>query len=119
MSKQGIGWIDLTVDDATGLKSFYASVTGLASAAVSMGDYDDYVLNTSGGESVAGVCHRRGGNASGPAGWVVYFTVSDLDAAIAAADAGGGKVVGGPSNGMAFIQDPDGNHFALYQTPGD
>ena len=119
MSKLGIGWIDLTVDDAEGLRSFYVSVTGLAPSAASMGAYDDYVLSVPQGDSVAGVCHRRGGNASGPTGWIVYFTVPDLDAAIAAADEGGGKLIGGPSNGIAFMQDPDGNHFALYHAPSD
>jgi predicted enzyme related to lactoylglutathione lyase len=119
MTKRGIGWIDLTVDDAVELKGFYAAVTGMDTSAVSMGEYDDFCLNRPGGDAVAGVCHRRGDNASVPPGWMVYFTVANLDAAIEAAKAGGGELVHGPGGGMAFVRDPAGNHFALYQVPDD
>ena len=37
-----IGWIDITVDDAAGLRDFYANVTGWKYDEVSMGDYADY-----------------------------------------------------------------------------
>jgi predicted enzyme related to lactoylglutathione lyase len=34
-----IGWIDITVDDAEGLKDFYATVTGWKPERVEMGEY--------------------------------------------------------------------------------
>lgn len=39
-----VGWIDITVDDATGLKDFYAAVTGWKPKDVSMGEYSDLMM---------------------------------------------------------------------------
>jgi len=123
MANAGIGWIDLTVDGAGSLKDFYATVTGLEAEAVSMGDYDDYVLRVPGGDPAAGICNRRGGNADIPSGWMIYFNVPDVDAAVLAATEAGGELLKGPTGGesygrMAFIKDPAGNHFALFQAGG-
>ena len=57
-----IEWRDLTVDDAVAVSDFYQSVVGWRKQAVSMGDYDDFNMNLlSSGETIAGVCHARGG----------------------------------------------------------
>jgi hypothetical protein len=49
-----IGWIDISIDDATGLRDFYASVVGWQPEGLSMGDYDDFIMKTSnGGSAVA------------------------------------------------------------------
>ena len=37
-----VGWIDITVDDAEGLRDFYATVTGWKPERVDMGDYADF-----------------------------------------------------------------------------
>ena len=39
-----IGWIDMTVDDADGVRDFYKAVVGWETDDVSMGDYSDYVM---------------------------------------------------------------------------
>ena len=79
-----IGWVDLTVDDADGLRDFYADVVGWKPEGCSMGDYEDYNLcDPESGEAKAGVVHKRGGNAEQPPGWMVYFTVPDLAASVA------------------------------------
>ena len=39
-----IGWIDMTVDDATSVRDFYKSVVGWGHEDVSMGDYADFLL---------------------------------------------------------------------------
>jgi uncharacterized protein len=115
-----IGWIDMTVDDAAGLRDFYADVAGLRPEAVTMGDYDDYNMTMpSSGEPVCGICHARGSNKDLPGGWLVYFTVDDLDASVAACRAGGGRVLVEP-RGLAggrfcVIEDPGGAAAALYQ----
>lgn len=44
-----VGWIDITVDDADGLRDFYKEVVGWESDAVSMGDYSDYTMKTPSG----------------------------------------------------------------------
>ncbi len=115
-----VSWIDTTVEDAEGLRDFYASVTGLMPESVSMGDYDDYNMTLPGsGTPVAGICHARGGNAELPPGWLVYFTVADLDTSVANVTAGGGKVLVGPKGlaggRFAVIEDPAGGVAAIYE----
>ncbi|HSM29699.1 MAG TPA: VOC family protein [Woeseiaceae bacterium] len=115
-----IGWIDITVDDAAGLRDFYADVTGLSPQPVSMGDYDDFNMTAPGsGEPVCGICHARGGNEDLPAGWLVYFVVDDVEASAAACIEKGGKILVEP-RGLAggrfcVIEDPSGAAAALYQ----
>lgn len=116
-----IGWIDITVDDAGGLRDFYADVVGLVPDAVSMGEYDDFNMTMpASGEPVCGICHARGSNAELPGGWLVYFIVDDVDASAAACTAKGGKILVQP-RGLAggrfcVIEDPSGATAALYQT---
>lgn len=115
-----IGWIDMTVDDADGLRDFYKSVVGWETEAVSMGDYSDYSMTMpESGEAVSGICHARGGNAEIPGGWLIYITVADVEASAAACKANGGEVLVGPKDlaGGRFcvIRDPSGATAALYQ----
>ncbi len=115
-----IGWIDITVDDATGLRDFYADVVGLSPDAVSMGEYDDFTMTMpASGEPVCGICHARGSNKDLPGGWLVYFVVDDVAASAAACTAKGGSVLVEP-RGLAggrfcVIEDPSGATAALYQ----
>jgi hypothetical protein len=115
-----IGWIDMTVDDADGLRDFYKSVVGWGTEAVSMGEYSDYSMTLpDSGEAVTGICHARGGNAELPGGWLIYITVADIDASAAACTANGGQVLVEPRSlaGGRFcvIRDPSGATAALYQ----
>lgn len=120
MAKPGsIAWHDLTVDDADSVRDFYASVVGWTHSAASMGDYSDYVMESE-GDGVAGVCHRRGGNADIPAQWLMYVIVADLDHSLAEVKAHGGKIVVGPKDmgttaRYCIIQDPAGAVLGLYQ----
>ena len=41
-----IGWIDITVDDADGLRDFCREVVGWTSEDVSMSEYSDYSMAT-------------------------------------------------------------------------
>lgn len=115
-----IGWIDITVDDATGLRDFYKKVVGWKSEDTSMGDYSDYSMAMPGtGDVVTGICHARGSNADMKGGWLVYITVADVQASAATCAANGGKVVVEP-RGLAggqfcVIEDPSGATAALYQ----
>jgi predicted enzyme related to lactoylglutathione lyase len=116
-----IGWADLTVPDADGIRDFYAAVTGWVPQALSMGDYADYVMTApTSSTPIAGVCHARGTNAGLPPVWLVYISVTDLDASLAACIERGGVVVTGPKNGgggsrYAVIRDPAGAMAALHQ----
>ncbi len=115
-----IGWVDLTVADAKGVRDFYAAVTGWTTAEVPMGTYNDYCMSEAGGTAVAGVCHARGANADLPAQWLIYIVVADLDASLAVCREQGGALVAGPrsmgpSARFAVIRDPAGALAALYQ----
>jgi predicted enzyme related to lactoylglutathione lyase len=117
----GIGWVDLTVPDAEGIRDFYAQVVGWKPQALDMGGYSDFVMSAPGsGEGKAGVCHARGGNAAIPPVWLVYLMVEDLDASAARCEQLGGKVLAparsaGPSGRFCVIQDPAGAVAALFQ----
>lgn len=116
-----IGWVDLTVENADEVLSFYREVVGFETSEVDMGGYSDYCLNTPGTDAaVAGVCHARGKNAEQPGGWMIYLTVEDLDASLARCRELGGSVVGeirGQAGEGRFcvIKDPSGALAALYQ----
>ena len=115
-----IGWIDMTVDDARGVRDFYKSVVGWGSEDVSMGEYSDYSMTLpSNGEAVSGICHALGSNAELPKGWLIYIIVEDVEASAAACVDNGGEVVV-PVKGLAggrfcVIRDPAGSTAALYQ----
>lgn len=115
-----VGWIDITVADATELHDFYAAVVGLEPEDVEMGDYSDFNMKMpASGEPVAGVCHARGSNADIPSGWLIYFIVASVDASSAECQKRGGTVVVGPralSGGrFCVIEDPSGAVAALYE----
>ena len=115
-----IGWIDLTVPEAEGLRRFYAQVVGWKSDAIEMGGYHDHCMIPPGEDGpVAGICHARGENASMPPQWLIYITVEDLDRSLADCRALGGEIIvparelGGGR--CAVIRDPAGAVCALYQ----
>ena len=116
-----IGWVDLTVPDADAVRDFYVAVAGWQATPLSMGDYDDYVMQAPGATAAsAGICHARGPNTGIPPVWMIYIVVADLDASLDACRARGGAVVSGPRGAggtarMAIVRDPAGAHAALYQ----
>lgn len=117
-----IGWIDITVDDAEGLKDFYAKVAGWKPENVDMGEYADFNMTMpESGTPAAGICHARGSNADLPRQWLIYIVVTDAVASAQACTVNGGKVLVGPKamgGGMfAVIEDPSGAVAALYQAP--
>src|SRR5207237_1215355 len=90
-----IGWIDLTVPNATEVRDFYQEVAGWTAQALSMGDYDDYCMNPPGADgAVCGICHARGANAGQPAVWMPYINVADLEASVTRCRERGGRLVG-------------------------
>ena len=124
MTKPSVGalvWHDLTVENAEGLRDFYAAVVGWSAEDVPMGDYADYAMSTPDGEAVAGVCHARGTNADIPPQWLTYVNVANVDASVRACEAGGGTIVAGPRGLMGgrfcVIRDPAGAVLALFEPP--
>jgi predicted enzyme related to lactoylglutathione lyase len=116
-----IGWLDLTVNDADGIRDFYSAVTGWQPEPLSMGEYNDYVMSSpDDGQAMAGVCHARGTNEGLPAQWLAYIVVADLDASIENCNAHEGKLIV-PAKNMGgqgrycVIQDPAGAVIALFE----
>jgi predicted enzyme related to lactoylglutathione lyase len=113
-------WADLTIPDAKEVTTFYSSVIGWKSEPVSMGDYNDFSMNSpETGRTMAGICHARGGNADLPPQWLIYFTVKDVDKSAELCEKNGGKIIAGPRNMGKFgrycvIQDPAGAVAALF-----
>ena len=117
-----IGWIDLTVSNASAVRDFYAQVANWDYSEVEMGDYSDYcMLPTGTAEPVAGICHARGENADIPPQWLMYITVANVAQSLAQCTQHGGEIIRpvremGDAK-MAVIRDPAGAVCALFQ-PG-
>jgi predicted enzyme related to lactoylglutathione lyase len=118
-----ISWTDLTIPNADEVRDFYAEVVGWTAEPLDMGGYSDYVMKVpSTGTGVAGVCHARGTNTGLPPQWLIYITVADLDASVAACRAHGGSIIKDPTpmgemGRFCVIRDPGGAVAALYQHP--
>lgn len=116
-----IGWVDLTVPDADGVRDFYAEVVGWKPQPVDMGGYSDYNMTAPAeGTPVTGVCHARGGNAGLPAQWLIYVNVEDLDRSMTRCRELGGAVISGPRTmtghgRYCVIRDPAGAVAALFE----
>ncbi|NWF84102.1 MAG: VOC family protein [Bryobacteraceae bacterium] len=115
-----IGWVDLTVPDAVGLRDFYGAVVGWSNKPVDIQGYQDFCMIPPGAAApAAGICHARGLNADLPPVWLIYITVENLDASLEQCKARGGEVIS-PVRSMgasryAMIKDPAGAVCALFQ----
>ena len=114
------GWHDLTVADAPRLRDFYREVVGWTVEPLSMGDYDDYVMQDAQGTGVAGVCHARGANADIPPVWIHYVVVADLEESLEQVRRLEGRVLNGPrempgQGRYAIVEDPTGAAMGLFE----
>ena len=117
-------WNELMTRDEDTALAFYSAVFGWTYEDQDMGTMIYHVI--AGGESgglggIMGMPPEM--PAEVPSHWAVYFTVADLDAAIAKATAAGGQVVAEPMDvpgvgRMATLHDPANASFALMQPAG-
>jgi predicted enzyme related to lactoylglutathione lyase len=122
-----IGWIDLTIDDATGVKDFYCAVMGWNAEEFPVADYHDYCVappngSESASEPVAGICHRKGPNEGIPPQWLIYVTVKSIKSSVDACQLLGGEIVTpirdmGSYGKMCVIRDPAGAVSAIIEPP--
>ncbi len=114
-----IGWRDLTIKHAPGIRDFYEAVTGWTVEETPMGSYSDYTMLDASGEAVAGVCHALESNTDLPSQWLIYVVVADLEKSMATAKAQGGEIVDGPrglaGGKFAVVKDPAGAVLAIWQ----
>ena len=113
-----VEWLDLTVGDASKIKSFYHNVVGWKASEVDMGSYSDFTMNSADGtQTVAGICHARGLSSNLPAKWLAYVRVEDVAKSAESCKIHGGKILDGPrrmgGSDLCVIEDPEGAVIAL------
>lgn len=110
-------WVDLGTPDVPAAREFYRSVLGWTFGGGD-GEPDGYTMGRIDGRDAAGL-----GPMEGPAGeprWTTYFATDDVDAVAGRVTAAGGTVQAGPmdigpAGRLAFVADPQGNPFGLWQ----
>jgi predicted enzyme related to lactoylglutathione lyase len=113
-----IGWHELSADDGDAAWIFYQKVFGWREhSLMDMGPMGSYRMFDNGGPRLGGMMTREPKNAPSPF-WLYYFSVGDIDAAVARVREGGGQVLMGPHEvpgGQRIIlgQDPQGILFSL------
>lgn len=110
----GLVWNDASVDDQAAGEAFYSAVFGFQFEVIEgMGGYATFATE---GRPLGGFGVARPG---APKGWNVCFSVASADDAVAAVEAGGGKVTmaaeDSPYGRVAAFQDPWGASFAVMQ----
>ena len=117
----GIIWEDLRSPDPDAARAFYSAVFGYRMDALPAAG-PDYTTFALAGEDASrgGIGGLQDGGEGGPGYWLVYFGVPDTDAAVAAAERGGGSVVSPafptPWGRMAGLADPNGAVFWVAQS---
>lgn len=111
-----IGWHELLATDAAGAFAFYRALFDWQAAAAENASLDFYQPFAVDGRTIGGVFNKLP-RAPVPF-WLYYFNVADMDTAMAAVKAGGGKVVHGPfeltpGHWITRCVDPQGAMFAL------
>ncbi|WP_242650523.1 VOC family protein [Cognatiyoonia koreensis] len=105
--------------DVEGAKSYYGDTCGWTFTTMPMeeGDYHLAMLN---GQPVAGIMDMSGVDymKDAPAHWMSYFAVDDVDAAVEATKAAGGKCTREPfdvpgTGRIAMLTDPTGAEMGL------
>ncbi|MER7369189.1 VOC family protein [Nonomuraea wenchangensis] len=106
------GWFDLSTPDAAQARRFYQELFGWTVNAI---DETYALVGGDGGSPAGGI--GQAGPGSPYTGFVVYFAVDDVEAALARAESLGGSRVMEPSptpmGRIAVFADPDGNRVGL------
>ena len=111
------GWNELSTSDQAAAKAFYTGQFGWTSdEAMSMGAMGDYAFLDHAGVRIGAMMTRP--PEGPPPGWLFYFRVPDVAAALDRVRAGGGSVVMEPvevpgGEQVAVAIDPEGAGFGL------
>ena len=114
-------WADVTVPDPEAARRFYSAVFGWEFM-ISGPEFGDYTVCTVGGRPVAGIMPTPPGQAVAPM-WSLYLAAPDVDDTAQRITKTGGQVLAGPmeipgSGRMAYVADPAGAAFGLWQAGG-
>ena len=109
-------WNELLTRDAEAAKAFYSALFGWEYFA----DENGYIMILNGGRNNGAMMQMDESFGPMPSVWQPYFTVADIDAAIATAQAEGGTIIipktEAPGAGtFAYLSDPAGAHFYIIQ----
>ncbi|KAA0972137.1 VOC family protein [Aureimonas fodinaquatilis] len=109
-------WNELTSPDPDAAIAFYGTLLGLRKeGGMPMGELGEYSFIHAGPNCIGAV---MGEVPNGQAGWLVYFAVDDIDAAVERFGQAGGTAIQGPDeipgNCFAFVgEDDQGSRFGL------
>jgi len=115
------GWNELGTRDPAAAKQFYGAVFGWEFDEEPSDRVGTYTIAKVGDAMVAGMIDMNALEmpAEIPANWLVYFIVTDADAALDEIRSGGGSVMNGPIDippgRFAVVADPFGAAFAVMQ----
>ncbi len=111
-------WNELSTRDVDAARGFYSDVLGWGFRAEQMGDAE-YSFIANHGEDVGGMIGMDESRGDTPPRWQVYFAVGDCDEAVAKIVELGGEIVGdlveAPVGRFAFVSDPQGAMFTIFQ----
>ena len=109
-----IWWSELMTRDVAAARRYYEALAGWSFSTMPMGE-DSYHLASRNGQPIAGMMDmsKAPGMENVPPHWFTYIAVADVDAAVAATRAAGGRVIKEvfevPDTGrIAIIADPTG-----------
>jgi predicted enzyme related to lactoylglutathione lyase len=115
-------WHELATSDNEAAFAFYSNLFGWeAMQRMDMGPLGVYLIFGYDGEQKGGM-YIKPPEMPGPANWLPYVHVPDVDAAVPVVEAGGGKVINGPmdvpgGSRIVAILDPAGAAIALHSYP--
>ncbi len=113
-------WNELMTSDTTTAGAFYRAVFGWEPQVMDMGEMA-YTLFAMDGQPVGGAMNPPMEGI--PPHWGIYFHVTDTDAVVEKARAGGGQIMAEPMDSppgrMAAIADPQGAMFSVIESDPD
>ena len=115
-------WHDLVTRDAAACQKFYGALLGWDFKETTR-EGQAYFLARSGGDVAGGIVQLKVAE-TGPAAWLSYLSVPDLDRAVAQVTAAGGKVLLQPRTvgaygRVAVVTDPQGAPLGLAGVTGE
>jgi hypothetical protein len=113
-------WEDLATSDPDAARAFFEGLFGYRYAPVDMAPPEYQTFELADGIPAGGMGPMMGAPEGTPPHWTVCFATADTEAAVAAATANGGSLLGEPFDTpygrMATLADPGGATFMVVQS---